>query len=69
LEEYAQLLSLARTGQWDASRVQDIGRAIEARGLDYLTREFPQALRKSRAGVERVARVVRAMQLLARTEG
>ncbi len=64
LEQYARLHALVRAGQVDQAKLKPIEEALATCELDYLAGEWPKALAKGRSGVERVGRIVRAMQEL-----
>lgn len=61
-EEYKSLLAASKTGAVAEDLLNRVESAIREIDLDYLMDEIPVAIRQSQEGVERVARIVRAMK-------
>jgi signal transduction histidine kinase/DNA-binding NarL/FixJ family response regulator len=59
---YDRLLSAAREGKVTSEIVAEIDAARKAADLEFLLTEIPKAISQSIEGVERVARIVRAMK-------
>ncbi len=62
LNEYSNLLEAARRTKFSPDVVQAVDACIEAADLPYLIGEIPLAIGQSNEGIERVARIVRAMK-------
>ena len=65
LGHYAKLMNLAQSGQLSADELKAIEEALEESDLDYIMQEGPKALAKTKGNIERVSKIVRAMQDLA----
>lgn len=59
---YERLLAAARDAGFEGGLTADIDAAKEDVGVAYLLEEIPKAIQQSLEGVERVARIVRAMK-------
>jgi PAS domain S-box-containing protein len=59
---YAGLLADARSGGFCPDRVQAVEEAVRRADVDYLAAEIPAAVRHTLEGVERIAKIVRAMK-------
>ncbi|MFO7707942.1 MAG: ATP-binding protein [Desulfobacterales bacterium] len=62
LGAYAGLLADARSGGFCPDRVRALDEALRRADLDYLAAEIPAAVRHTLEGVERIAKIVRAMK-------
>jgi len=62
LEAYAELYEAARSGTPSPDLLDRVAGAVEKADLDYLNEEVPGALTQSLEGIERVAKIVRAMK-------
>ncbi len=62
LEEYQTLLAAGRAGAVTAEQLERVEGATRELDLDYLIGEIPAAISQSLEGVERVAKIVRAMK-------
>jgi signal transduction histidine kinase len=62
LEKYAALLTASRAAGVMTEQVAELEEAIKRLELDYLVDEIPKALEQSLEGVQRVAKIVRAMK-------
>ena len=60
--KYSELLSASKVGTVTPELMSEVEAAIEEADVDYLLEEIPKAIQQSLAGVERVARIVRAMK-------
>ena len=56
------MLKVCKNGGVTAEIVQDIENTEKEVDLDYLTEEIPKAIQQSLDGVDRVAKIVRAMK-------
>jgi len=61
-EEYKSLLEAGKTGAMAEDLLNRVESAIREIDLEYLIDEIPVAIRQSQEGVERVAKIVRAMK-------
>ncbi|MEN0110626.1 MAG: ATP-binding protein [Planctomycetota bacterium] len=62
LTAYRSLADAARAGGDPAAALAGVERAVEDADLEYLTEEVGDAIRQSLEGIERVAKIVRAMK-------
>jgi len=62
LAKYQQLLDAAKNGSVDSSLVEEVERTLDEADLSYLSEEIPKSIQQSLEGVERVAKIVRAMK-------
>jgi signal transduction histidine kinase len=62
LTAYEELLNAAKQGRVDATAVARVEAAAAAADVEYLRGEIPRAIDQSLDGVERVAKIVRAMK-------
>jgi PAS domain S-box-containing protein len=62
LVKYGELLEAGRGGRVDSELVAEVDQAAQQAELDYLRAEIPQAIAQSLEGIERVAKIVRAMK-------
>ena len=62
LEKYAALLTASRAAGVMTEQVAELEAAIKRLELDYLVVEIPKAIEQSLEGVQRVAKIVRAMK-------
>ena len=62
LGHYERLLEHARSQTLTASILEEIDEAVEAADLSYAMKQIPAALQKAEDGIERVSRIVRAME-------
>ncbi len=62
LDRYGELSRHARERGFEPDLVEEIERTVERIDLTYLLEEIPRAIHESLHGVERVARIVRAMK-------
>jgi len=69
LAQYHRLLEAATAGEVPREILDAVNAARDAADLEYLEREVPRALEQSLDGVERVARIVRAMKSFAHPGG
>jgi signal transduction histidine kinase len=60
--DYRQFLHRARSGSLDPVWIQNVLREGEGSDIDYLLTEIPLAIEQTLEGVERVAKIVRAMK-------
>ena len=62
LNKFEKLLQAAKDGTMDEQLVAETEATLEQADVEYLTEEIPQAIDQSLNGVERVAKIVRAMK-------
>ncbi len=62
LDSFEKLLQAAKDGSMDEQLVAEVEAAIKQADIEYLREEIPQAIDQSLDGVERVAKIVRAMK-------
>lgn len=62
LARYRELLASAKTGACAPDLIEACELELQRADLDYLTEEIPKAIMQSNEGVERIARIVRAMK-------
>ncbi len=62
LDQYAKLLQAAKDGTVDEQLVAEVEATLKQEDVEYLTEEIPQAIDQSLDGVDRVAKIVRAMK-------
>jgi len=62
LQEFRNLIQAAKSGQAVSETAQSAESVLEEVDLEYLEQEIPTAITQSLEGVERVARIVRAMK-------
>ena len=62
LNAYGELLAAARAGGFCPDRVRAVEEALRRADVDYLSAEIPVAVRHTLEGVERIAKIVRAMK-------
>lgn len=62
LGAYGELLAAVRCGGFCPERVQAVDEAVHLADVDYLSAEIPVAIRHTLEGVERIAKIVRAMK-------
>ena len=62
LTQQAGLLRAARSGPVSPEVIRAVDEAIRQADLDYLTREIPLAIRHTLEGIDRIAKIVRAMK-------
>ena len=62
LNAYGELLADARSGGVFPARVRAVEEALRRADVDYLSAEIPVAIRHTLEGVERIAKIVRAMK-------
>jgi len=62
LEAGARLLDACRQGTLTPERIAEVEAAVQAADLEYLSAEVPKAIEQSLEGVNRVAKIVRAMK-------
>ncbi len=62
LDSFEKLLQAAKDGSVDQQLVAEVEAALQQADVEYLTEEIPQAIDQSLDGVERVAKIVRAMK-------
>lgn len=62
LDRVQSLVQLARLSSLDDSTLRDVESVFETADVDFLRSEIPQAISESLDGVERVAKIVRAMK-------
>lgn len=60
--DFQRMLESARGGALTSEMIQEAESALKAADMDYLLRELPTAVRESLEGIERIARIVRAMK-------
>lgn len=59
---YDTTLSMAKAGTLTADEVQQVENELEDADFDFLAEEIPKAIQQSIEGIERVAKIVRAMK-------
>jgi len=62
VEKYRALVKTAKEGPVSKELIADAEKAEEDTDLDYLSEEIPKAIRQSLEGIDRVAKIVRAMK-------
>jgi len=62
LQKHGELLRAAKAKSITDELIAEVDKAIETADLEYLTGEIPSAIEQSLEGVERVAKIVRAMK-------
>jgi signal transduction histidine kinase len=62
LSKYGALLAAAQDAPVNPNAIAEVEQAIKALELDYLLEEIPKAIAQSLEGVDRVAKIVRAMK-------
>ena len=62
LTDYGRLLDVIRKGGLHATEVQSMEKAVATADVPYLAAEIPKAIQQSLEGLDRVARIVRAMK-------
>lgn len=62
LNRFRNLLDCLKQGTVSSEQIADLEEAIEYADLDYLIEEIPKAIAQSLEGVDRVAKIVRAMK-------
>ncbi|MFQ5731527.1 MAG: PAS domain S-box protein [Planctomycetaceae bacterium] len=62
LDKFETLLQAAKNGTVDEQLVAEVEATLEQADVEYLREEIPQAIDQSLDGVERVAKIVRAMK-------
>ncbi|NOY28959.1 MAG: hybrid sensor histidine kinase/response regulator [Planctomycetes bacterium] len=62
LDSFEKLLQATKSGTVDEQLVVEIEATLKQTDVEYLTEEIPQAIDQSLSGVERVAKIVRAMK-------
>lgn len=62
LEKFDALLIAAKQGTVDDAHIQEVESALQQADMEYLSEEIPAAIEQSLDGVERVAKIVRAMK-------
>ncbi|MGK7346317.1 MAG: PAS domain S-box protein [Candidatus Nitrospinota bacterium M3_3B_026] len=62
LEAYGELLEAAKNGRVTEDIAEKVEKTAEEIDIEYLLEEIPKAIEQSLAGVERVAKIVRAMK-------
>jgi signal transduction histidine kinase len=62
LSLYSQLLAAAKSDTLTHERISRVADGIEAADIDYLMEEIPAAIEQTLEGVERIAKIVRAMK-------
>lgn len=62
LEQYTVLLQASKAGVVSEALIREVEATAEAIDVAYLTEEIPRAIQQSLEGVERVAKIVRAMK-------
>lgn len=62
LDRYAKLKTAAKLGSVTPEILDEVEQAIQAADVEYLSAEVPKAISQSLEGIERVAKIVRAMK-------
>lgn len=62
IQKLQDLLDCAKSGTVSVEQIDEIERAIEYADLQYLVEEIPKAITQSLEGLDRVAKIVRAMK-------
>jgi len=62
LDQYRELLSAAKAGKVPEALIAEVETALEEADIEYLSEEVPRAIGQTLEGVERVAKIVRAMK-------
>lgn len=62
LQRFQSMLECAKRGAMSAEQIAEMEQAVEDADLEYLLDEIPKAIAQSLEGVDRVAKIVRAMK-------
>lgn len=62
LQRFQNLLECVKRGPVSSEQIAEVEQAIEGADLEYLLEEIPKAIAQSLEGVDRVAKIVRAMK-------
>ena len=62
LKRYREVLAAAKSGHWPPGLIETCDTEAQQADLDYLSEEIPKAIAQSAEGIERVAKIVRAMK-------
>ena len=62
LAKYAQLLEANRNGSVTSQLIEEVGATLEEVDMEYLAEEIPKSIKQSIEGLQRVAKIVRAMK-------
>ena len=62
LDSFEELLAAVKSGEIDEELIAKLEKVLDEADIEYLTEEIPLAIDQSLGGVERVAKIVRAMK-------